>query len=289
MNTLAFKELDKNISFLSPLDIPEQKKSKFKIEREVLKSGSEITVVSLRNTFMMGVRPTKFILDGDRIVHKLVERKTGGTLMSDCPQEIFLHNTGIQNARGNVLIGGLGLGYIASMLARKKEVESITVVEIEKEIIEMVEPYIIKNFNPRRINIVKADLFDYLKSGKAKFDYAYFDIWYGTNESTWLDYVVPLRILIWKKYGNKFVDCWGEQEMESQIVQSIYTTWMMCKNNLENILNCNWKPREVIANKLIELKKRMTITKKTLDNMAYNMTYNVGSPAWLSYWNWNKY
>jgi phospholipid N-methyltransferase len=46
----------------------------------------------------------------------------------------------VKKANGNVLIGGLGLGLVIHNILNKQEVKSITIIEINKDLIELVKP-----------------------------------------------------------------------------------------------------------------------------------------------------
>ena len=53
------------------------------------------------------------------------------------PNEIETMKKSISEATGNVLTYGLGLGYYAYMVSMKENVESVTIVEKDKEIIDL--------------------------------------------------------------------------------------------------------------------------------------------------------
>ena len=85
--------------------------------------------------------------------------------MSDSPQECFLQYEAYRNAKGKVLVGGLGLGVYASMIALKKEVTEVVVVEISKDVIKLCRP------SHPKIRVINDDIWKYLKNPKEKFDY----------------------------------------------------------------------------------------------------------------------
>ena len=58
----------------------------------------------------------------------LVVNKNDVTWMSTDPNEINTMKDAINNAKGNVLVFGLGLGYYAYMISLKKEVKKITII-----------------------------------------------------------------------------------------------------------------------------------------------------------------
>lgn len=206
------KELDRDFvqsTFISPLGFLENKKvGKFAIEREIKKAGDELIVVSDRNWIMMGYKPLSLKLSFNRAIHKLKE--DGKLMMSDTPQEMFLQYDAYKNAKGNVLVGGLGLGMYPSMIAKKKEVTSITVVEKEKDIIKL------RDLKHPKIKVIHDDIWKFIRKTKKKFDYAYIDIHYSTGAMEYKDTVLPMKKIFDKRFDGMPVDFWGEEEMKSQ-------------------------------------------------------------------------
>jgi hypothetical protein len=105
---------------------------------------------------------------------------TGWTpVMSDTPSEISEHREAIENATGRVLVTGLGLGMVVSALLAKPDVEHITVVEIDRDVIGLTGHYY--SSHPR-VTIVNDDALEYAEAlqagdGSLLFDYAWHDIW----------------------------------------------------------------------------------------------------------------
>ena len=67
----------------------------------------------------------------------------GNEWMTLTPVDLDTCDEAIEAARGKVVTFGLGLGYYAYMVARKDEVESITVVEKSADVIRLFERYIL--------------------------------------------------------------------------------------------------------------------------------------------------
>ena len=66
------------------------------------------------------------------------------------------------SAFGNVLTFGLGLGYYAYMVSEKESVESVTIVEMNEDVIQLFKKYVLPQFkNAEKIKIIKADAFEY--------------------------------------------------------------------------------------------------------------------------------
>lgn len=102
--------------------------------------------------------------------------------MSLAPNEINTSRLPIQRAHGKVYTFGLGLGYYAFHASNKAEVESVTVVERDREVIRLFEEVLLPQFPHReKIKIVQADAFDVLKSG-FQADFVFADIWHDVGD-----------------------------------------------------------------------------------------------------------
>ena len=104
----------------------------------------------------------------------------GAMMMSDTPYEKYTNSSFFLEARGRVLVVGLGLGFAISAVARKPEVESITIIERNKDVIDLVYGQFPK---PARlvnnIELVQSDVFEWEPPRGVKYDTIYADIWPG--------------------------------------------------------------------------------------------------------------
>ncbi|MCQ2796844.1 MAG: hypothetical protein MJ241_00070 [Bacilli bacterium] len=99
--------------------------------------------------------------------------------MSITPHEINTMKTAIKEAKGKVLVLGLGLGYYPYMISQKQEVKSIDIVEIAREPIEIFKQAIFPFFKQKsKINIISIDAFEYLKNYTKHYDYIFADLWH---------------------------------------------------------------------------------------------------------------
>ncbi len=92
--------------------------------------------------------------------------------MNITPMELQAHINAIQWAHGNILIGGLGMGYFLKMIKEKPDVETITVIEKNQEIIDC---YLSCFSITPNIELLCGDIFTF-KSDRL-FDFVYIDIW----------------------------------------------------------------------------------------------------------------
>lgn len=90
-----------------------------------------------------------------------------------------------QCANGDVLIAGLGIGLILTVIAKESNVKSITVIELEQDVINLVEQplrdYLGDDSN--KLNIIKANINDWKPT--KKYDTIYFDIWRNISVDNW--------------------------------------------------------------------------------------------------------
>ncbi len=98
-------------------------------------------------------------------------RIDGRLVMSDTWMERFSNQEIIEMATGDVLIAGLGIGMILTLLEDKDEVNSITVLEKNRAVIDVIGPW----FNNLKIDIVHANVFTWQPT--QSYDTIYFDIW----------------------------------------------------------------------------------------------------------------
>lgn len=111
-----------------------------------------------------GLIPGKYVRLYDKEKHQIVMTNTW---MEDYTNEVF-----VRVAKGDVLIGGLGLGLIVQLIQNKKDITSITIIEPHQEIIDFVTKTI--PFN-EKVKIIQGDVFTF--APESKYDVIYFDIW----------------------------------------------------------------------------------------------------------------
>lgn len=133
------------------------------------------------------------IQEGEYI--KLIDKRSNEIVMSDTPMERDTNRTFCQRANGNVLIAGLGIGMILLTIQDKPEVESITVIEKYKEVIDLVAAQLPLN---NKVKIINADIFEWTPPKVKKYDTIYFDIWNNICGDDWEEHKTLRR-----KYGRR--------------------------------------------------------------------------------------
>ncbi len=131
--------------------------------------------------------------------------RNGHVIMSNTPMEIEDHMFFMLNAKGDVLINGLGLAMCVFGILKNKEVKSITVIEKEQDVIDLVAPYI----KDKRVNVIHCDAFNYQIPKGKRYNAVWHDIWDDLNPDN-LTEMTKLK----RKYGRhaEWQGCWGEYQ-----------------------------------------------------------------------------
>jgi len=205
----------------SILDIPENKIGAWEIKHDNRGIGAEFSLSTTRTQIFQGDRGGKVRFEMPTRWHKLLEKN--GIWMSDYPIEQYQHDELLKDMKGNVLVGGLGLGYAATFLCLRKHVTSVTVIEKSSEVIKLVGKHLLKDQAERKkLTIICEDLFAYLQKIKDihfTYDYGFYDIWAGDGENTFFQTVCPLYALSWKKV--RHLRNWNEGCMRGQLYHSL--------------------------------------------------------------------
>lgn len=110
--------------------------------------------------------------------------QNGREWMLITPNEIETMNEPINNAHGKVLTYGLGLGYFAYMASNKPNVNSVTIVEMDKSVIDLFNKYILPQFpHKEKIIIINANAIEYAKDNSDNIDYVFADIWHDPSDA----------------------------------------------------------------------------------------------------------
>ena len=111
--------------------------------------------------------------------------EAGNEWMTLTPVDLDTCEEAIRAAHGRVVTFGLGLGYYAYMVARKPEVESITVIERSPDVIRLFKKHIFPYFESKeKVRIINADAFEYAEHEMptAGYDYAFVDTWRDASD-----------------------------------------------------------------------------------------------------------
>lgn len=136
-----------------------------------------------------------------------------GLQMSDTCMEWRTNVGFLRAAHGDVLIAGLGIGFVLVPLLKKPDVRSITVVEKNADVISLVAPH----FENKKLTVKHGDINEYRDTiNGTKFDTIYFDIW-GTFQVDNLSQMTRLHRLYRRclnpKNPNPFIGSWSREEL----------------------------------------------------------------------------
>lgn len=100
--------------------------------------------------------------------------RNSDVIMSNTPMEIETNIDFIRNAKGNVLINGLGMGMVLTAILDKPEVESVTVIESSPDVIALTGPTFIDH---PKLTIINCCAFEYKPPKGKRYDAVWHDIW----------------------------------------------------------------------------------------------------------------
>lgn len=270
---------------LSDYVLPPVSKNGIMIKNIVHPKGSDLDVISFRMAILSGVKPMRIKLEKPWKQTSIYENEK--LWMTTIPIETFTHLYPIHKAHGHVLIGGLGLGYVAhEMLAKNRSVKSITVVESNKNLIDVVKPH----FLSPKIEIIHGDIFNALKLTTKYFDFIYLDIWRSTGETEFYQTVIPLRKLAKKvisnsssEYRRQNIICWMEDEMRGQVENGLKSMILLSsEEELQKMVDTDikflkeWKPVFLKMLKKVTIKELKAMPDSVLSMICHNWVKDYG-------------
>ena len=155
------------------------------------------------------------------------------TWMSVTPNEVYTVQPAIDNAKGKVLTLGCGMGYFAYMASLKEEVESITIIELEQDVIDLFENSILPQFeNKDKIKVIKADAIDFMKDiNDGEYDYCFADIWIG------IDHIEPYFAVkeVCRHLRKTKVDYWMEDAFATLLTYNVWNEIIKSFSKINNL------------------------------------------------------
>lgn len=95
--------------------------------------------------------------------------------MFDTLHERWMNRTTVVHAKGDVLLGGLGMGMILWPILRKRGVRSVTVLEMNPNVPALVLPTLAKAEGIHKLRVIEADARTWRPEGGQLFDYIWLD------------------------------------------------------------------------------------------------------------------
>ena len=136
------------------------------------------------------------------ILEQRRDRQWCSWMVDDPPQQRAMEIYAAQ-AKGSVLVVGLGLGLYLHELAKNSNVEKVTVIEISEEVIQLVKPLLP---SLPKFTIIHEDFYNYLSyyQDPAQWDTVLVDLWvsHGTQEKLRILYhdIYPLIPILRSEY-----------------------------------------------------------------------------------------
>ena len=185
-------------------DLPTGKSGNWTIERFEI-SQKDADFGNLRASFSFSNRGS-YLVPGQYT--RLM--RGGKIIMSDTYDEIKDHLPAIRVAKGNCLIGGMGLGVVINACLQKPEVEHVTVIEFSEDVIQLVGEHYAKKFGDK-LTIVNADIMTWKPPKGFCYDMAWFDIWDDICEDN-----LPSMSKLNRRFArnSEWKGCWKEREIK---------------------------------------------------------------------------
>jgi len=122
-------------------------------------------------------------------------------IMQDTTREYREHEEFLDDAYGDILVAGLGLGMIHQSLIDNPNVNSVTIIEKYQEVIDLVWEHCPKDENFR---LVHADIYEWTPD--SKWDVGWFDSWVGENDQS------EYKKLMKERYGSvvSYIRFWNK-------------------------------------------------------------------------------
>lgn len=186
--------------------------------------------------------------------------------MSPAVSEIESMRTGIHKGHGKCVTFGLGLGLIIYLWLLKDEVESVTVVEVNKDVIDLFEKQILPQFkSEKKVQIIHASAYDKWNEDFLKeFDYVYADFW-ESNE----DGLECYTKLMEKKIDLPHMDYWIEDSILSDLkyMVTLYLNTLYKGESIISFMSTIDADMKKYAIKINKYFKRRTDTIRTEDEL----------------------
>lgn len=221
IKTLTKEEVMSN-PYLKNIEIPNVELNNIRLLKKRIIFANTITTYNekRRNSDTFREVNSYFVCDRTLRFPAIVEGESNVPWMTVEPMEINSFEPFIKEANGNILLCGCGLGYVAYMLSLKEDVKSVTIIELNEDIIELFTNYILPQFeNKDKIKVIHTDALEYLHNNDlSSFDYVNVDIWRDTLDMIYM-YLPCLELE--DKYPNIKFSYWLENELKSMIQKSI--------------------------------------------------------------------
>jgi spermidine synthase len=116
----------------------------------------------------------------------------------------------IDNSKGDVIIFGLGIGLIVYPLLQDDDIKSITIIEIDKELIDQTSYLLLESDTKSKLSIINQNAFQY--EDNKKYDTIYFDIWPLINKEAFKEMKILSERFSKNLKDGGWMDSWLSEE-----------------------------------------------------------------------------
>lgn len=139
----------------------------------ITKASLTESTLSVRHTKPVNVPPGQYTFLYRVTDSTLYDDPPGEVVMEDTPFELQTHLGFVLQARGRILVTGLGLGCVVRGLLANPDVDHVLCIENSRNVLELIEPHM----PSERLTIVEADALEWTAKNKEPFDCAWHDLW----------------------------------------------------------------------------------------------------------------
>ena len=170
---------------MEKVNVPEGQSGNWKVERFTISKEAALISVFSYGARMPSPGEYTLLVNGGEVV------------MSDTGAEMRDHYQAVREAKGHILINGLGLGMVLLNCMEKPEVERATVIELSQDVINIAGPHYQKMYGDK-FEIIKANAMDYKPPKGIRYGMVWHDIWTYICGDNWEDMKALHR-----KYGRR--------------------------------------------------------------------------------------
>lgn len=209
MNTATYPSIHPHIK---PFDAGQFKVVSFEL------SEKEVEEAKMRAIFSRSSGEVSSLVAGRYM--KLVDTKRQQIVMSDTPMELETNAEFVENAKGSVFVGGLGLGIVLMAIQKKPEVTRILVVEREQELVDRIVSMLPLD---SKVEVVQGDIFTYETT--ERFNTQYFDIWNTICGDNWEEMKTLNARYRKNRHPKAWVRSWRQEDCRSIVYEENKYSW----------------------------------------------------------------
>lgn len=158
---------------------------------------------------------------------RLRRQDNKGPVMTDTPMERSTNAPFLRHADGDILISGLGIGMIVVPALNRDGVDSVTVVEGDPCVIDLVEePLRAYSDNADKLHVHQGDIFDFVPEHDLpddvpeQYDCIYHDIWPKIDGDNYQEMKRLLKRFQYCLKEDGWTGCWRQEDVRERSHQA---------------------------------------------------------------------